>query len=72
MFLESFPDYIEVIFNNDYVAVNSLRARLTPVLAIYVTPVIHEEPDEWQAKEAICSVSTIVSQPCFLKRGFRC
>lgn len=50
---------------------NSLRARLTPVLAISVTPMIHKGPDEKQPKEAICSVSTIVSTALFSEMKFQ-
>lgn len=44
---------------------NSLTARVTLVLAVSVSPVMHRGPDEWQAPEAICSVSTVVSTALF-------
>lgn len=40
---------------------NSLRARVTLVLAISVSPVMHRGPNEWQSQETIWSVSTMIS-----------
>lgn len=51
---------------------NALRARLTPVLAIFVSPVMHKGPDQWQAKGAIGSVSMAVSTVLSLDGGLRC
>lgn len=50
---------------------NSLRAGLTPVLAIFVSPVVHKGPDQGQAKGAIASVGRAVSTALSSGRGFR-